>query len=387
MLAFLQYSPAWAGTIGRNDFTLRIIKRRDTPWSKAGEEWRDSDDVRLAEWFERCGLFINSTTKVREAVVTVAAENAFHPVKDWLRSVKWDGKQRSTRLLPDFLGAEDTVLNQIAGKNFLVGCVARIEIPGAQNDTCLLLIGKQGGLKSTFCRVICPRDEYFSDHISELGGKDSRLELHGKILIEFAELSRIKGRELERVKAYLTARVDTFRPPYGRAIVDVPRSCSFIATTNDEFSLTDETGNRRFLPVHVGKINIDAVLEQRDQLWAEGFARFRAGGKWHLDSAELVAAAKEEQDKCYQVGVWDGIIEKFLEDPKPRTVSDRAFYSIPGRVLIGEILTEAIGKDVDKWTQQDQNSVARCLVHLGYARKQFRTEGKQRAWFYVRESE
>lgn len=384
-LDLLRFSPEFDGVLGYNEFSLRIFTKRATPWGKPrGENWTDRDDVLCLEWLERNGVFLNSSNKASEAARTVAQEHAFHPIKDYFRSLEWDKKPRLESLFTTYAGAPDTPLNRAAGRVFLIGAVARIESPGCQHDTVCLLIGPQGAGKSSFCREICPRPEFFTDHVSELGSKDSRLELAGKLILEFAELDRVKGRELGRVKAYLTSRTDCFRPPYGRSVVDIPRSCVFVGTSNDEVALADESGNRRFLPIHVGKIDIEKLSKDKAQLWAESFYRYQKGAKWYLDSRSLLEAAREQQDLCYASGQWDSDIEAFLENPQPRTVSDRPFHSIRGKVLLEEALVEGVGKPKEFWTQADFNSAARCLVHNGYHRRQLRIDGR-RAWFYVKD--
>ncbi len=114
-----------------------------------------------------------------------------------------------------------------------------------------------------------------------MGTKDSRLDLLGKWIIEISELAGMRRAEIEKVKACFTARTDHFRPPYGRRAVDVPRQNVFAASTNDEHPFVDSTGNRRFWPVRCGRIDVDAIVRDRDQLWAETYnrsSRVKSGG-------------------------------------------------------------------------------------------------------------
>jgi putative DNA primase/helicase len=171
--------------------------------------------------------------------------------------------------------------------------LARIIDPGCQADHTLLLEGPQGNRKSTALRILAG-DEYLTDHISDLGSKDSRIELHGKWILELAELDNVRRGQMEKVKAFLTARVDNFRLPYGRITEAVPRSCVFAATVNDKTPLTDETGARRFWPVRCGTVDVEAVERDRDQLWAKAFQQYYEGAIWWLDSAELNTLAAEE---------------------------------------------------------------------------------------------
>jgi predicted P-loop ATPase len=319
-----------------------------------------------------------------EAVQTVARENSFHPVLDYLRSLEWDGVPRISEWLTIYLGAEATEFTKAIGRRWLISAIARVERPGCQVDHTLLLEGPQGIKKSTALRTLAT-DDWFVDHVSDLGTKDSRLDLCGKWIVELSEMDRVRGAQLERVKAFLTQRIDHFRPPYGRRSEDVRRQCVFAASVNNETPLTDETGNRRWWPVRCGAIDIDALIHDRDQLWAEAYKRYHAGDVWWLDSAELNQAALQEQDERYDPGVWDDLILDWADDPKQRYERDgqtqlpiEPFNSTRDRVTVTDILVHAIRKPPDRCTQADRNQVVRCLVHHGWRVKQDRTRGPLR---------
>src|SRR5262249_15135819 len=158
---------------------------------------------------------------------------------------------------------------------------------------------------------------------------------------------------------------------YGRIVEAVPRSCVFAATVNDKTPLTDETGARRFWPVLCGRIDIEALERDRDQLWAEAFQQYYEGAIWWLDSGELNSLAGAEQDRRYDAGVWDDVILEWIQDPKQRHETDgqqlpiKPFDSEPGRVTITDVIVHGIGKPLDRCTQADRLQVQRCLVHAG----------------------
>ncbi len=389
--AFRQ-APEWKGVLGFNEFSLQVVTRRPTPWGKqVSSRWIDVDDSLATEWLQReGGIFVSSNT-VAEAVQTVARENGFHPVRDYLKSLVWDEVPRIDTWLMDYLGCTDSQFIRTAGSRWLISAVARIFRPGCQADHVLLLEGPQGIRKSSALRALVG-DEMFADHIADLGSKDSRLDLLGKWVIEMSELVSMRRGEIERVKAFLTARADHFRPPYGRRAVDVPRQNVFAASTNDGQPFGDATGNRRFWPVRCGDVDVASIERDRGQLWAEAYQRYRQGEAWWLDTPELNLLARQEQEERYEPGVWDDIILEWVEDPHQRadlssgvTIPITPWYgSEPNKVTISDILIHAIGKDKDRLTQADRNQVARCLTHDGRLPKQDRGGSNRGKWFYVR---
>lgn len=240
----------------------------------------------------------------------------------------------------------------------------------------IILEGPQGVGKSTCLRILAG-DEWFADEISDLGTKDSAQDLRGKWIVELAEVAALKRAALERMKAFISRNVDHYRPSYGRRSIDFPRQCVFAGTTNADAYLADETGNRRFWPVKVSGLQLEALARDRDQLWAEAVARFKAGEAWWLDR-EVEALAAEEQEQRRQGDPWEGPILEWLgrQTKAEHTVAD--------------LLRGALTREVGDWTQGDLNRVARCLRANGYERIQVReptedNSGKRRrTWVYRR---
>ena len=294
-LLALRRTPEWFHLLAFNQASLRVITKGHTPWGKViGSCWTDVDDSLTAEWLQLNGINVGSKIAA-EAVQTVAKERSFHPIRDYLNGLNWDGNLRLMGLFPDYFGTEANLYTKTVGMCWPVSAVARVFRPGCQSDHTLVLEGPQGILKSSALRELAG-DEYFTGHISDLSSKDSRLELRGKWIIEFSEFNRLRRSEKEEIKSFLTARFDDFRPPYGLRTERFARECVFAATTNDSAPLIDETGNRRFWPVRCGRIKLDALISDRDQLWAESVQLYRVGHKWWLDTDELIALADQEQD-------------------------------------------------------------------------------------------
>src|SRR5262249_24412629 len=151
----------------------------------------------------------------------------------------------------------------------MIAAVARAMKPGAKHDVMPILVGPQGIFKSTFWRTLAS-DPWFSDSRFVVGHRDAYLVLRGRWFVEMPELDALRrARDAEEIKAFLSSPVDRYRDPYGRTMADNPRTAIIVGTTNDDGFLSDPTGNRRFWPMRVGKIDVDWVAAHRDQLWAE----------------------------------------------------------------------------------------------------------------------
>ena len=184
-----------------------------------------------------------------------------------------------------------------------------------------------------------------------------------------SELDAMTRVEASRTKAFLSRTVDRFRPPYGRRTIEAPRQCVFAGTVNTDTYLRDETGNRRFWPVRCGRIDIDRLVADRDQLWAEGRALYEAGEHWWLDEPGLVAEAQQQQAQRYHGDPWDDVIADFVQG--------RWTVSVP------EIMTGALKLEPARQDQSAMNRVARSMRGMGWERKQQRIDGKLK-WRYRR---
>jgi predicted P-loop ATPase len=390
-LIALRHAPAWDGVLGFNSFSQRVVTLSRTPWgTSAGILWSDVDDSLATEWLQQEGSIFVASTVVAEAVRTVAQEHQFHPVRTYLEGLVWDGVPRIGSWLATHLGCQDSEFIRAVGPRWLISAIARVFDPGCQVDCVLLLEGPQGLKKSSALRALVG-DEWFTDHIAELGSKDSRLDLLGKWVVEMSELASMRKTETEKVKAFLTARTDHFRLPYDRRATDVPRQNVFAASTNEQQPLVDSTGNRRFWPVACGQIDVERIRRDRDQLWAEALYRFKKGEPWWLETVDLNLLALDEQEQRYEEGVWDGLILDWLENPRPRAPGNSVATLVlpwdgsePGKVTIPDILIHAIGKDVDRLTQTDRHQVVRCLTHHGWTIRQDRGGPRRGKRFYVK---
>ena len=296
----------------------------------------------------------------------MAKDHSFHPIRAYLGSLAWDGVERIANFASRYLGAEDTPYHRAVSRCLFIAAVARIMRPGCKADYVPIFEGAQDKGKSTAIELLFT--PWFSDDLAELGTKDAAMQVRVAWGIEIAELASMTRGEIERVKAFITRKVDRFRPSYGRRVIEVPRQSIFIGSTNSDAYLKDETGGRRFWPIRCGaNIDLKAIERDRDQLWAEAVAQFNAGAPWWIADNDIIGLARDEQAARYVDDPWQEPIANFL-----RSQTD---------VSIGEVLSNLL-IERGRWTQADQNRVARCLKVLGWER--FRGPRPLREWRYRR---
>jgi hypothetical protein len=385
--------PPWPGTARLNTFIqqLEVVEPYPPKPGQALDRWRplrDPEDILRVVMamqdiagFERVGKNL-----VRDALSVVAGGATYHPVQDYLRGLTWDEKPRVGLLFTDYFPCElpdphtapddyrqRTAYYAALARTALIGAVARALEPGCQLDTMVVLIGAQGWLKSSGIRALAPTPEWFTDDVSTaLIDRDTKESLLGKWLVELSEFPHLR-RESDKLKAFVSRRADRFRRAYERVSQDWPRSCLFWPTVN-ELTLSDYTGNRRYLPAPMAApADLKAIVADRDMLWAEAVHLYHQGTPWWLGpEAELTAA--ELQGDYLESSAWEERVAEWLTgrgDTAPFTTR---------QVLLGLGFGFDPGER-NRATRADEMLVAGCLKRLGYRIAHCRINGTKGRWW------
>lgn len=312
--------PRFKGTFYFDEFIGRPMVCSDLPWRRSEAKprsWDDTDDAGVHNILEK-DYKIDSVPKTREGIDLALTDTSRHPVREYLRSLVWDGVKRAETLFIDYLGAEDSRYTRNVTRKALIGAAARILSPGCKHDHMLVLVGPQGCHKSTTLKKL--GKGWFSDSLYTMSGKDAYEQLQGNWIIELSEMAATRKAEVEQIKQFVSKQEDNYRAAYARRTMCHPRQCAFFGTTNDEEFLRDPTGARRFWPVVVTdagrELGPKLTASIIDQVWAEVVTYYEAGETWYLDSAVEAIARKVQADHTETSGKL-GQIENFLNTLLP----------------------------------------------------------------------
>lgn len=365
-----------------NEFDSKNYAVKNLPWRliNSPEPLKNVDYSGVRNYIESV-YGITGNLKIDDSLILELERNKFNPVKDYLKSLTWDGTLRVDNLLIDYFGAEDNTYTREAIRKMLTGAVARIFQPGIKFDLVLTLVSEEGTGKSTFVNKL--GKSWFSDTFITVHGKEAFEQIQGVWIVEMAELSGLKRAEVEAVKHFITKQEDTFRPAYHRVSETYKRQCVFFGTTNDRTFLRDQIGNRRFMPITVrakyAKKSVFTDLDEEiDQIWAEAVQVYKSGEKLFL-SAEANRTANEQRIKHIEVDERKGVIEEYLNRKLPATwdtldLDQRRMFLYSNQngfagfkrsvVCIPEIWAECLGKDkadMSRYNTRDLNEIMRSL--------------------------
>lgn len=396
------------GTFRYNLFDSRQYVFNTLPWRKipSPEPIRNVDFSGVRNYVETC-YRITGPGKIEDALNLEFERNSYHPVREYLSSLKWDGKERVEKILIEYFGTPDNIYYREAIRSVLVGGCKRIFEPGCKMDNVLVLVGGQGWGKSTFAKKLGV--DWFSDTFLTVHGKEAMEQINSGVwVMEMAELAGLKKAEVEPIKHFISKQVDTFRPAYGKTSETFKRQCIFIGTTNDRNFLRDEE-NRRFLPIDINreastKSPITGLNEKEvGQIWAEAFQMYKRGVSSYL-SEEAEAIAKVEQQGHTLVDERVGLIENYLSIPIAENwdnmsldlrldylanedIRNDATTKERETVCIAELWTECFMKkreDMTPYNTRELNNIMRSLYDWQPVKtaKRFKLYGAQK--YYVK---
>lgn len=386
-LLILEHDPAVNGKMVYDEFSNRAIVVGDLPWNSDVYErdWNDTDEAGTRKYLEE-KYQITAAAKIDDAKKLIFDKNKYHPVRDYLNGLTWDGVERVERLFVDYLGAGDDIYHRAAARVQLAGAVARVMAPGVKLDTMATLIGPQGIGKSTFLYKLSKG--WFSDSLNTMAGKEAAEHLQGVWMIELAELNATKKADRDAQKAFITRQFDIYRVAYAKNTTRFPRQCIFWGSTNEYNFLRDPTGDRRTLPIvcfsqEPIKSIFDDLDDEVDQLWAEAVVMYRNGEKLRL-VGEAKEIAEQKQREHREDTPLSGLIEEYLNKEYPLTWDsldmvermnylrgDTGDFDILGagsvrkdRVCVMEVWCELLGKrpgDLKPINSKEIGDVLRCM--------------------------
>jgi predicted P-loop ATPase len=335
----------------KDNFSGREFYGKDAPWlgGVKGGVLKDNDTLEIKDWLGKIYRFEPNTNLIAEAMTVLAERNSFHPVIEEIEALpEWDGLPRIDGWLKKYFQAtsDEEYVDQVFRK-WLVASITRVYEPGYKFDWMPIFQGKQGTGKSSLGSILFG-ENYFSDWLPPLSEKDAALGLLGIRCHEFGELESLRRNEIDTIKAFVTRRIDKVRPPYGKRTKEHPRQVVFFGTTNREHYLKDDSGNRRFMPIEVGRLNFKALIRDRDQLWAEALFIYKHGleDTLYLSGEAEKAAVKIQKEKMVATEattMCESIIE-FMAGEQEKPEGERFFTR---RVKLSDLFEP--GAPLDRW--------------------------------------
>jgi predicted P-loop ATPase len=362
------------GITCRNDeFHGKLLVGGEPIQQWAGELSDDALTV-LRQMIVQTFSFDPGKDHVSDAATALCLENRFNPILDYLDGLKWDGTSRLDTWLMTYMGAADTPLHRAIGRLTLLAAVRRVRQPGCKFDQIPVLEGPEGIEKSTAIATLAGVENFSDQTILTQSDKEQQELLRGVWIYEIADMAGMKRSEVEKVKAFASRTHDRARPAYGRRRIDAPRRCVLIGTTNDDTYLKSTTGNRRFWPVKVEKVDIDALRRDRDQIWAEA-AALEAEGVSLVLPRELWAVAAVAQDERRESDPWDDVLasitgELYADGEWIKASQVLAFLGIPTASATNTHSKRAAASMRANGWKADRHYFGTAKQHRGYVRRQ-----------------
>lgn len=367
--------------IGLDDFKGVIMQKPTV--SPQWVAFKDSDYTSLRQLLDIRGFAPVGRELIRDCVEKIAEQRRFDSARQWLDGVPaWDGTARVGRFLADYLGAEDSAYATAVSMYLWTALVGRIMQPGIKADMAVILSGPQGTGKSGMAKLLAPFEDAFAE-ISLSDGDDTLARrMRGKVAVEIGELKGLRNKEMEYVKAFVSRTHEEWVPKYKEFAQSYPRRCVFIGTTNQDEFLADSTGNRRWLPISVGKSASCSIPDEQSRgvhaffnfqrlklhFWAEAKVLFEKHG---ILAQEAEALARDVHDQHTLYDDWQTVVETWLN----REELDGSKPADRSTTTIGDVLRQAVGIPSERITRAHQMRAADALKRLGWSKKTKRVDG------------
>ncbi len=381
-ITVFENDPLIRGAIWHNCLTGMQDIVKPLGWERSSSSLTDTDLNYLMLYLED-NYSLTNEKKILSAIKIVANENQYHPIRDYLNALEWDGTERIRYVLNKYLGADIEEYTYEALKLFMLGAISRVFHPGCKYEFMLCLVGGQGAGKSTFFRLLAISDDWFSDDLRRIDDENVYRKLKGHWIIEMSEMiATASAKSIEEIKSFLSRQKETYKVPYETHPEDRPRQCVFGGSSNSlDFLPLDRTGNRRFIPVLIradkAEVHIlDDEAEARAyicQMWAEAMTIYKSGNFKLRFSPEMEQKMKQLQRDFMPEDSKAGIIQAYLDDCENEYVCSLLLYREAFKHQFDEPkawelkeICDIMNNSIEGWTEGPQHRFA------GY--------GRQRSW-------
>ena len=383
-LTVFQCDPLLSGAVAYNLLTDRTDILKPIGYKRTPDSPMTDTDMKYIRLYLEETYGLTSEKKIQDAADLAAHQNSYHPVREYLNSLTWDGTERIRSCLRHFLGAGEDDYTYQSLRLFLLGAIHRAFSPGCKFEVMLCLVGGQGAGKSTFFRLLAVKDEWFSDDLRKLDDDNVYRKLQGHWIIEMSEMiATANAKSIEEIKSFLSRQKEVYKIPYETHPADRPRQCVFGGTSNAlDFLPLDRSGNRRFIPIQVCPEQAEThILEDEaasraylNQVWAEAMEIYKSG-RWKLTfSPEMVRYLKEHQRDFMPEDTKAGMIQAFLDSYPGDTVCSKQLYK--------EALNHAFDEP-KQWEIREINEIMnQCVTGWKYFSnpRMFAGYGRQKGW-------
>ena len=356
------------GMLALNVFSEDITFLKPAPWHRPGEVvkvWTDEETARCKFYMSKERKFEPNTGMIEDAIINVARQHTFHPIKQYLEGMKWDNFPRLNNWLAKFCGVDDNPYSRSVGLKTLVAAVTRIYHPGHKFDYIPVLEGGQGIGKSRSLAIL--GGEWYGDITIDVHAKDTVDIMRRLWIIEVSEMETTFRTETQALKSFLSRSSDICRLAYGRRSKVFPRQNVFVGTINPENDedtgwLKDTTGNRRYWPVLCKKMDVEGLRKVRDMLWAEAYLYYKSNTSIHFEDTAVEEEAMKEQGKRMGTDPWCDTIANWLN--VEINVQKEIFGS-------NQIFCDCLGGRPTQFGRTQQMRIALVMKKLGWEKGLF----------------